>query len=111
MNPLELLKDGLRKLGISAGEEAIGAFLLYLEELKKWNRAHNLTSITDDREIVIKHFLDSALFLEAVHGRGRRIADVGSGAGFPGIPLKILRPDLEISLIEPSGKKCAFLRT
>jgi 16S rRNA (guanine527-N7)-methyltransferase len=114
VSPEEFLGEGLRNLDIPASQEAIRAFLLYLEELKKWNRAYNLTSITEDREIVIKHFLDSALYINALKAiggpPGRSIADVGSGAGFPGIPLKILKPELAISLIEPSGKKCAFLR-
>jgi len=110
VSPEELLKEGLRELGILAGEDTLGAFLIYLEELKRWNRSFNLTSLKDDREIVIKHFLDSALFLKAIEGRGESIADVGSGAGFPGIPLKILKPRLRIALIEPSGKKSAFLK-
>jgi len=110
VSPEEILVHGLRELEIIIDEKALGAFLLYLEELKKWNRAYNLTSLKEDREIVIKHFLDSALFLKAVEGRGGNIADVGSGAGFPGIPLKILKPELKIALIEASGKKSAFLR-
>ncbi|MDA8168505.1 MAG: 16S rRNA (guanine(527)-N(7))-methyltransferase RsmG [Nitrospiraceae bacterium] len=108
--PGGLLKEGLSLLGIGYEGGAIGAFMTYLAELRKWNRAYNLTSITEDRDIVTKHFLDSALYLKAIEGKGHTIADVGSGAGFPGIPLKILRPDLSISLIEPSGKKAAFLR-
>ena len=113
-----LLKDGLRELGIEElSEERTRAFMTYLAELKKWNKAYSLTSLKTDEDIVIKHFLDSCLYLKALPcGRGSTpgqpldIADVGSGAGFPGLPLKIIRPELRISLIEPSRKKAAFLR-
>ncbi len=107
---IKILEEGLAQIGIAPGPDAAGRFMLYLEELKKWNRTHNLTAIREDRQIIIKHFLDSALYLKAVDGRGRNLADVGSGAGFPGVVLKLLRPDLTVSLIEPSWKKAAFLR-
>lgn len=87
----------------------------YLAELKRWNKTHNLTAIRSDDDVVVKHFLDSALFLKALDkcfpaGAALRIADVGSGAGFPGIPLKLLRPALDVALIEPRLKKAVFLR-
>lgn len=114
MSPEELLKKGLQELNIQPGEGVLSGFMLYLSELKKWNRTYNLTSITGDGEIVIKHFLDSALFLKAIEEAGMgpapRIADVGSGAGFPGLPVKLLMPEAKITLIEPSAKKTAFLR-
>ncbi len=110
MGPEELLESGLAQLGIAPGRQTIGKFMLYLSELKKWNRAYNLTAIREDRQIIIKHFLDSALYLKAVEGRGANIADVGSGAGFPGVVLKLLHPDLSVTLIEPSWKRAAFLR-
>ena len=107
---IKILEEGLAQLGISAGPETTGKFMAYLEELKKWGRAYNLTAIREDREIIIKHFLDSALYLKAVEGRGASIADAGSGAGFPGVVLKLLLPSARITLIEPSWKKAAFLR-
>lgn len=108
--PQELLTGGLRALGISYEQSQIDAFMTYLSELKKWNRAYSLTSIRDDREIVIKHFLDSLLYLKALPENARSIADVGAGAGFPGLPIRIIRPTLELHLIEPVQKKAAFLR-
>ncbi len=107
---LEILERGLSSLGISPTHEHLRLFSLYLAELKKWNRACNLTSVRDDAAIVVTHFLDSLLYLGPLPAGFFRAADVGSGAGFPGIPIKIARPEAEIYLIEPSGKKCVFLR-
>lgn len=106
----ELLKTGIAALGFIPAGEQIEAFGYYLAELKKWNRAYNLTGITKDEDIIIKHFIDSLLYLKALPAGTLTVADIGSGAGFPGIPMKIIRPDLSIFLIEPSGKKTAFLR-
>lgn len=85
-------------------------FLFYLSELKKWNKAYNLTSIEDEKEIIVKHFIDSLLYLCFISENSFNIADIGTGAGFPGIPIAIVRPRLKITLIEPSWKKCAFLK-
>ncbi len=105
----ELLMKGLELLRIPYSEAQIEAFSLFLSELKKWNRAYNLTALKTDADMVIKHFLDSLLFLKVLPSHVRSIADVGSGAGFPGIPIKIMRPDIEIVLIEPVQKKALFL--
>ncbi len=105
----ELLTKGLELLRIPYSEAQIKAFSLYLAELKKWNRAYNLTALKTDADIVIKHFLDSLLFLKVLPLHVRSIADIGSGAGFPGLPIKIMRPDIEIVLIEPVQKKTLFL--
>ncbi len=110
MNTEELLKKGLSELDIPATEAQIETFMALLRELKKWNRAYNLTAITSDNEIIIKHFLDSLLYLKLIPEGPLHIADAGSGAGFPGIPISIIRPETEVSLIESSGKKAAFLR-
>lgn len=115
----ELLVNGLDTLGIRTDEEMVFRLLAYLEELRKWNKAHNLTAIRDDREIIEKHFLDSSLYI--VKGlppgfstqefwAGKKVLDVGSGAGFPGLVMKILEPRISMWLMEPSGKKAAFLR-
>ena len=106
----ELLKEGLFELGLIPTEEQINAFIIYLSELKRWNKAYNLSGIRKDEDIVIKHFLDSLLYLKAMPTGELRVADVGSGAGFPGIPIKIIRPEINVYLIEPTGKKCLFLR-
>jgi 16S rRNA (guanine527-N7)-methyltransferase len=106
----KLLKKSLIELGLTPSDDQINAFLLYLSELKKWNKAYNLTGLKKDEDIVIKHFLDSLLYFNAMPDGRLRIADVGSGAGFPGIPLKIIRPETEMYLIEPTLKKCMFLR-
>jgi 16S rRNA (guanine527-N7)-methyltransferase len=108
--PEEILQAGAGKLGLTLHEEHGEAFSLYLSELKKWSRAYSLTSLRTDEDIVIKHFLDSFLYLTVLPDDIRSLADVGSGAGFPGLPIKILMPHVRVFLIEPSGKKAAFLR-
>jgi 16S rRNA (guanine527-N7)-methyltransferase len=106
----QLLKNGLLELGIIPSDEQLNSFMTYLSELKKWNRAHNLTGLAKDEDIIIKHFLDSLLYLKAIPQGAARVSDIGTGAGFPGIPITIVRPETEMYLIEPSGKKAAFLR-
>jgi 16S rRNA (guanine527-N7)-methyltransferase len=108
--PEELLKDGLIELGFTPSEEQINAFMVYLSNLKKWNKAYNLTGLKNDEDIVIKHFFDSLLYLKAMPDGEIKVADIGSGAGFPGIPIKIICPEIDMYLIESSGKKSAFLR-
>jgi len=106
-----LLTAGASELGLAFPQTLLPAFVLYLQELKAWNERINLTAITDDEEIVIKHFLDSlACTLALDHPAADRLLDVGSGAGFPGLPLKLLHPQLDVTLLEPSQKKTAFLR-
>jgi len=106
----EILRDGLLELGIEPKVETVAVFDLYRQELKKWNKVHNITAITDDNEIVVKHFLDSLLYLKAMPAGRLTLCDVGSGGGFPGIPIAIVRADIEVTLLEPSRKKIAFLR-
>lgn len=77
--------------------------------LLEYNEKYNLTTITDERDMEIKHFLDSAMG-ESLFKQGARVAEIGSGAGFPSIVLKILRPDLSFDLFESVGKKCEFLQ-
>ena len=85
-----------------------GQFSLFKEMLKEYNQRYNLTAVTDDEGIFYKHFLDSAAG-EEYFFKGACVAEVGSGAGFPSVPLKILRPDLKFTLIESTKKKCDFL--
>ncbi|UCH81466.1 MAG: 16S rRNA (guanine(527)-N(7))-methyltransferase RsmG [Nitrospiraceae bacterium] len=84
--------------------------MIYLSELKKWNRTYNITALRTDEDIIIKHFLDSLLYLRALPEGKIKLADIGTGGGFPGIPLKIIRPDMELALVEPARKKASFLR-
>src|SRR4030066_1857491 len=109
MKSEELLKKGLKEMVIQYSDEQIRSFMTFLSELKKWNRAYNLTGLKTDEDIIIKHFLDSLLYLKALPDGPLKVADIGSGAGFPGIPVKIMRPEIGMYLIEPTGKKTAFL--
>jgi 16S rRNA (guanine527-N7)-methyltransferase len=106
----KLLINGLKELDIEPLDTIISRFDKYLFELKKWNRAYNLTALKKDEDIIIKHFFDSLLYLKIIPEGQWNICDIGSGAGFPGIPVAIVRPELNIVLIEPSRKKSAFLR-
>jgi 16S rRNA (guanine527-N7)-methyltransferase len=97
--------------GISLDRDQIRAFESYLEFLLEWNQRINLTAITDPDEIWTKHFLDSLSCLKVIPRPGTmRIVDVGTGAGFPGIPLKIAVPEIQLTLVEAVGKKAEFCR-
>ncbi|MBP3361861.1 MAG: 16S rRNA (guanine(527)-N(7))-methyltransferase RsmG [Clostridia bacterium] len=105
----QILKDGFIELGLSCSELQLKQLEKYAELLVLRNKSVNLTGITDLREIAQKHFLDSASALCAGAG-GKRIIDVGTGAGFPGLVLKILRPELELTLLDSLNKRLDFLR-
>lgn len=116
----DTLVAGARAWGIELTTEQLERFARYEAELLEWNRRFNLTRIIEPADIEIRHFLDSlAVFLAAPKqpcGQphwpppGARIIDVGSGAGFPGIPMLIVRPDLHVTLLDAVGKKTLFLR-
>jgi 16S rRNA (guanine527-N7)-methyltransferase len=107
-----LLKLYSAQIGILLDECQIDQFMTYLQQIKTWNETINLTSITDDKEIIVKHFLDSLAGLKVeVIRQGATVLDVGTGAGFPGVPLAIVRRDLEITLVERAIKKVSFLRS
>jgi 16S rRNA (guanine527-N7)-methyltransferase len=106
-----LLSSSASSIGINMTADHVSKFMIYLKQLKEWNKTTNLTSIVKDEEVVIKHFIDSVAAIKAENFiDGSLIFDIGSGAGFPGIPIKILRPDLRLVLVEPSKKKSSFLR-
>ena len=91
-------------------QQQMEQFLRYQQELLDWNTRMNLTAITEPEEVLIRHFLDSLSLLSAYDQPHTRLLDIGSGAGFPGIPLKIMRPDWQVVLVEATGKKVTFLR-
>jgi 16S rRNA (guanine527-N7)-methyltransferase len=88
--------------------DAQAKLLAYLDLLARWNRTYNLTAVRDPDDMVSRHLLDSLAVLPFVHGRS--LADLGSGAGLPGIPLAIARPEIAVTLVESNGKKARFLR-
>ena len=99
-------------LGLTIQETQLEQFIRYLSHLIEWNKITNLTAITNPREIIIKHFVDSLVALVATSfPQNGVVLDVGSGGGFPGIPLKIVRSDLRLILVEPAQKKCSFLNS
>lgn len=106
---LRALAEGSKELGIELTEEQREAYKSYYFELLKWNQKKSLTSITAPREAVAKHFLDS-LCVSPLIKEGVKVLDVGSGAGFPGLALKVYRRDLKLVLLDASFKKVAFLR-
>ncbi len=102
-----LLIEGAKTFGIHLDEKTMEAFDLYLRELLKWNEKMNLTAIRSEKGIVFKHFLDSLSVFPHLPGISS-LLDIGSGAGFPGIPLKMIQPSLEVTLIDSVRKKIDF---
>lgn len=106
------LASGLQTiLHRSATQQELDAFSRYLDLLLRWNRVHSLTAYRDPHEIVDKLFLDSLLFLQFLTPRILRLLDLGSGAGIPGIPLKIVKPAYVLTLIEARRRRATFLTT
>jgi 16S rRNA (guanine527-N7)-methyltransferase len=109
---LEFTISSARELGLTIRESHAEQFMRYLAHLIEWNKTINLTAIIDPREIIIKHFVDSLTALVVTSFPGQAVVlDVGSGGGFPGIPLKIVRSDTRMILVEPVQKKCSFLNS
>lgn len=98
----------LEKLGIELSDKQVSQFCLYGDLLLEWNQKMNLTSIEDPSEVILKHFIDSLTINQYINGL--KLADIGTGAGFPGIPLKIVRPSLQIVLVDSLNKRLDFLR-
>lgn len=110
MDIREILIDGCREYGVKLDDNKIDQFILYMEMLKEWNQKINLTAITEDEEIIKKHFIDSVSILQSgVIKDGMCIIDVGTGAGFPGIPLKIVKPSLNVLLLDSLNKRIVYL--
>ncbi len=111
MTPRELLNNGAKKLGISLTVEQVNSVFIYLAELKKWSQKINLTAIKDERDVVIKHVLDSLSYLHGFTAvPGLRLLDMGSGAGLPALPIKITCPEISITMVDSAKKKASFLR-
>lgn len=105
----KVLESGLQSCDIQLSEEQLRAMMIHADELLKWNRKTNLTAITQPDEMIEKHYIDSILGTIGLDS-GSRILDIGSGGGFPGIPLKIFFPDIDILLLDASRKKISFLK-
>lgn len=103
-----LLKDLSQKININLSEDEIKKFFDYKEILIETNKSLNLTAITEDREVIIKHFIDS-LTINKYITPGAKLIDVGTGAGFPGIPVKIIRSDIDVVLLDSLNKRLNFL--
>jgi 16S rRNA (guanine527-N7)-methyltransferase len=111
MTSYQLLASGAKEIGIPLSDEHIKTFLIFFAELEKWNKKINLTTIREERDIVIKHGLDSLSFLQGfVASPGCRLLDMGAGAGFPALPIKIVHPEIAVTLVESVKKKASFLR-
>ncbi len=107
--PMNLLQEGIAVLGLDLPPQDLDQFRVYLEELQLWNARINLTALKTDRDIIIKHFLDSLAVLPYL-GDASSLADLGAGPGFPGLALKLARPSLTLTLVEARAKKAAFLQ-
>jgi 16S rRNA (guanine527-N7)-methyltransferase len=103
------IQQGCKALGVTLGEDVTPRLQRLMGELLKWNAKVNLTAITAEGEVVEKHFLDSLAVLPEVEGAGS-VLDVGAGAGFPGLPLKMARPSLAVTMVDAVGKKVGYLK-
>lgn len=112
MNNSDILKQGGKELGLDIDDRMVDRLLKYKDILIEWNKKINLTGITDDKEIMIKHFLDSlACMVTGVMRNDSKIIDVGTGAGFPGIPLKVFNENLNLTLLDSLNKRIKYLET
>lgn len=107
---VSILRESFKKAGIELNEEQVHQFILYYEYLIEKNKVMNLTAITDYKDVVLKHFVDSVSLVNVLDlNKYHTLIDVGSGAGFPGIPLKIVFPHLDITLLDSLNKRVLFL--
>lgn len=108
MNKEEFIRE-LTKLNISIKQETLEKLDIYYKLLVKENEKYNLTSITNEKDVYLKHFYDSITIVNTVDINNKSICDIGTGAGFPGIVLKIFYPNIALTLIEATKKRCEFL--
>ncbi|QSB01326.1 16S rRNA (guanine(527)-N(7))-methyltransferase RsmG [Methylomonas sp. EFPC1] len=105
---ITLLNAGLADLALALPEPQVTCLLAFIKLIEKWNKAYNLTAVRDPLEMVSLHILDSLAILPYLHGS--RVADIGTGAGLPGIPLAICRPDCHFTLVDSNSKKTRFVQ-
>ena len=111
---MEALRKGCRELGIALSEKQEQQFMKYYQLLLEWNQRVNLTSITDYDDVINKHFLDSLCLVkipDVIGGKKKKVIDVGTGAGFPGVPLKIIFPEIQLTLLDSLNKRINFLNS
>ncbi|HEY2121843.1 MAG TPA: 16S rRNA (guanine(527)-N(7))-methyltransferase RsmG [Candidatus Acidoferrum sp.] len=106
---VETIRQSLGQFGIQVDEQQVVCIQQYIRILLQWNEKLNLTAIRDPLEILVRHFCESMFGAEALSIKDGRLADIGSGAGFPGLPMKILRPNIDLFLVESNIKKGTFL--
>ena len=111
MDKIRLLEECLEKLNISIDEDQKSKFEKYYSLLLEKNKVMNLTRITDEREIIIKHFVDSLMICKVIDmNKVESLIDVGTGAGFPGVPIKIMWPNIKVTLLDSLDKRVGFLK-
>ena len=111
MSNIDILREGIEDFGIEASDKMLADFQKYKEILVEWNQKMNLTGIEDEKEVFIKHFLDSISAVSKGYIKnGMSLIDVGTGAGFPGMPLRISLPDLKVTLLDSLNKRINFLQ-
>lgn len=103
----KFIEEKSKEIGITLSETEIDSFYCYMQNLLEWNKKINLTAITDEKDIVIKHFIDSIIINKEIDGD--TMLDIGSGAGFPGIPLKIINDEMNVVLLDAVNKKVTFM--
>ncbi len=106
---MDLLKNALSEWNIDISEKQTKSFSLYYELLIEWNEKINLTTIVEKDDVIIKHFVDSLALLQYVDLSDKNMIDIGTGAGFPGIPIKIMKPECKIVLLDSLNKRISFL--
>ena len=111
MSNIDILRQGIEDFGIEASDKMLADFQKYKEILVEWNQKMNLTGIEDEKEVFIKHFLDSISAVSKGYIKnGMSLIDVGTGAGFPGMPLRICLPELKVTLLDSLNKRINFLQ-
>lgn len=104
------LAVGTAEFGVLLDDDRLQLFYRYMELLEEWNKRINLTAITGQQEIIVKHFLDSLSIVKFIPDKASTLIDIGTGAGFPGIPVKLARPGIRVLLLDSVGKKVTFLK-